>query len=497
MSATFNESIEGWDRTFFRWSSNSLDLGTKVFAQARWLVSHILPKEYDQADSKSIECFKRVIGGFISAGIFLGFGAVYILGLRNIGHLRTLKYISLALSIPLACILVPRILGVWCQKNNYTLVRTQAPEKPIPANGPSIGLQNVIAVDGGYNLSKGGVIDFEKRLDPIAEKFREKTNPTVLVFNEVYDTRYMEQIIKKYEKSYPYIFCHLGANPFLLTEGGVMILSKARPTFFQNTPFKNNPVEVNRTFVILEIGEGPNAYRVVSTHLIDGDYTELACQKLEKAIPKSLEQLEAMIGPEESLQAFKAAFDSKQKELVKQTLKDLILVLKQKAQQLSWRGLSQLEQYLHFLNGGDSEGTRLRKEQFLQIVEALQNRPKMPTLFAADANMEWTSLSERTFLSQYLNLDQGYDYAEPTCTNEMRVRWETGKPIRNRETFQERIDYLAPFKASLPFAAAVQVTEPVELVRGFEDIPGKNRVDSTQARSDHHGLRGRFKTFEI
>ena len=167
--------------------------------------------------------------------------------------------------------LMLRAIGFSLQKDGYTYVKGDAPEKAI---GSQLKLMtwNVCGIFGGMTYDHGGVNGWRARLDGIVARI-ESEDPDVLILQEIYDTALGEALIAKLKLSYSHFFTHLGPN-ILGSESGVMILSKCAIHKFSFEGFDTNPWMIHRGFGMLEVKAKPKdaapCLRVIGTHLIYG-----------------------------------------------------------------------------------------------------------------------------------------------------------------------------------------------------------------------------------
>lgn len=163
-----------------------------------------------------------------------------------------------------------RALGFFVQKNNFTHVQGNLPEKKLDGQ-LKLMTWNICGIGGGMHYDHGGVTGWNNRIDRIVQKIREE-DADVLVLQEIYDTSLAEAVISKLKNEYAHFYFHLGPNA-LGSVGGCMVLSKHAVHNFSHTSFKNNDWTMNRGFASLELknrGDKEATVRVIGTHLIHG-----------------------------------------------------------------------------------------------------------------------------------------------------------------------------------------------------------------------------------
>lgn len=246
-------SEEGWDRTFLDLSSKAAEPIVWGYGLIRYrTVAPLDPKKFNHFENKIVEIAYRILIAVIAlvAIVPILFTAI-VLG-------TTSK--------------VLRVIGFALQKNNYTHIRGQAPEKTLDGKA-KILTWNVCGIGGGMHYDHGGVIDWRSRVDWIAEKILAE-DPDVITLQEIYDTALAEALIKKLGPHYAHFFIHLGAN-VMGGVGGEMVISKCAVHRFTNTSFENNSWQLNRTFTTLDIKAKPDdalpCARIIGTHLIHDD----------------------------------------------------------------------------------------------------------------------------------------------------------------------------------------------------------------------------------
>lgn len=165
-----------------------------------------------------------------------------------------------------------RALGFYLQKNGFTHLRGQAPEKVLSGEA-KIMTWNVCGIGGDMSIDHGGVIDWRARGDKIVETIVNE-DPDVLVLQEIYDTALAANLIERLLPRYAHCFAHIGPNLIGSVSGG-LIFSKCAYNQTTSTSFDNNHWTLNRTFVTLDFKDNPEsqspAFRLVGTHLIHDD----------------------------------------------------------------------------------------------------------------------------------------------------------------------------------------------------------------------------------
>lgn len=164
-----------------------------------------------------------------------------------------------------------KVIGYSVQKDGFTHVRGNAPEKSFENGKVKVLSWNILGPSGGYNYTNGGASHFRSRIDEIIKKVLEK-DPDVIVFNEIYDTALEEMIIDRLKNHYAHFFTQLGADVALGNRGGVMVITKGAPYSFQREAFSTNDWKLNRGFATLQLKQSPNDdkpfFRIIGTHLI-------------------------------------------------------------------------------------------------------------------------------------------------------------------------------------------------------------------------------------
>ncbi len=256
------ESSEGWDRTFLDLSSKLAEPFCSVYEQLRYrLLAPLDPNKFDNSINQTQEIATRTL---IGAGAIFG------------AFLCTSFFIPAFCGIALlgaGCKLL-RAIGFAIQKDGFTHVRGQAPEKALDPEDQQIKVAtwNLCGIGGGMALDHGGVTHWRTRLDGVIDKINWE-DPDVLILQEIYDTALAEAIVEKLQNRYAHFFMHLGPNVNGMGSG-VMILSKYPVHSFSNESFANNDWSLNRGISTLEIKARPEdsqpCARIIGTHLING-----------------------------------------------------------------------------------------------------------------------------------------------------------------------------------------------------------------------------------
>jgi len=258
MNCDLDQIDSGWDRTFFRLSSDLAEPLCLAFRYLRYrMVAPLDPKLFENRDSLAQEIALR---GLLGLGAFFTLLAAPVTlssaALLGIGH----KLLRQA--------------GYFFQSNGYTHVRGSAPEKSFaPGDSPIIYTGNHCGAGGGVPLEKGGVIDWRYRIDDIVAGIKEE-DADVVVLQEYYDSAFAEALIAHLQDRYAHIFFHLGQN-LIGSESGVMILSKIPVHKFSFSTFQNNNWTLSRGFAFVEFKRTPDAkepfFRLLGTHLRHGE----------------------------------------------------------------------------------------------------------------------------------------------------------------------------------------------------------------------------------
>lgn len=172
---------------------------------------------------------------------------------------------TLALGIGhLAC----RSIGFALQRNGYTHVRLNAPEKET-AGSLKVMSWNICGIGGGFSYEFGGVIPWQKRLESVVATVQ-TADPDVLVIQEEYDTALGEALIGRLKNHYAHAYFHLGQSVGGVGSG-VMIFSKCATHRFAYEDYKNCGYFNRRGFATLEIKAKPAdeepAFRIIGTHM--------------------------------------------------------------------------------------------------------------------------------------------------------------------------------------------------------------------------------------
>jgi len=265
---------DGWDRTFLDLSSKLAEPFCSAYELVRYrLIAPLETGKFDNCSNKTQEIGTRVlIAGGACLGAFLC-ASYFVPVLCGVALLATGSKIL-------------RAIGFAIQKEGFTHVRGEAPEKTMDPNNPNIKLAtwNVCGVGGGMSLDHGGVAHWRSRLDRIVEKIR-KEDPDVFILQEIYDTALAEAIVEKLKRDYAHFFIHLGPNVIGIGSGEIVV-SKYPVHRFANEPFANNNWQVSRAFATLEIKAKPEDQapfaRIIGTHLHPGyeadDREKRSCQ---------------------------------------------------------------------------------------------------------------------------------------------------------------------------------------------------------------------------
>lgn len=264
----------GWDRTFFHLSSLAMEPFCTAYQLVRYrLVAPLDPGLFENRANRTEEIATRIL---IGSGILLGAGcclAAPVMALASIA--------ALGLSGKLF-----RAIALAIQKDGYTHVRGNAPEKRVDPLNPQIKVMswNVCGPAGGMALDHGGVATWPYRIDALVDKIKNE-NPDVLVLQEIYDTALAEELMHRLKGDYAHFFTHMG--PIMWGNiGGLMVLSKCAIHTFSHTSFENNDWTLSRGFADLQVKARPEdeqpCLSVIGTHLIHGNGVEGEQKRVEQ-----------------------------------------------------------------------------------------------------------------------------------------------------------------------------------------------------------------------
>ncbi len=260
MSAVSEVCFEGWDRTCLDLSSKLTEPFCFAYEQLRYrLVAPLDPAKFDNCPTKVQEVGVRIL---------IGLGLVVSAFLCLAAPLPMLGFVAV-LAIARTIL---RAVGFGLQKEGFTHIRGEAPEKKIEISLLKVMTWNICALAGGMSLDHGGVVHWRSRLEQIVEIIQQEA-PEVLVLQEIYDTALVEALVKQLKAEYAHFYVHLGPN-VVGSIGGCMVLSRCAVHDFSHTSFENNDWTLNRGFATLEVKADPAddkpCARIVGTHLIHG-----------------------------------------------------------------------------------------------------------------------------------------------------------------------------------------------------------------------------------
>ncbi len=255
-----NSATDQWDYTLLNISSKLADPICKIYSLLRYrLVAPLDPKKFNHYPSLVQEVAFRVLIGTSALLLCASFPMPVLYSAATLGVGSK----------------VLRAIGFVLQKDNYTHVYGQAPEKTLSGQ-IKIMSWNVCGPAGGFTYDHGGVVDWQARFDRLAGQMMSE-NPDVIILQEIYDGSLADALIKKLETHYAHFFCRLGKST-MGSEGGLMVISKCAVHRFKNTDFSTNDWTLKRGFATLELKTAPDAQdpsiRIIGTHLIHGDSQE-------------------------------------------------------------------------------------------------------------------------------------------------------------------------------------------------------------------------------
>ncbi len=281
---------EGWDRTF-------LDISSKLAEPICWaygLLRYRMVSPLDKFDSHANKIVE------IATRAFIAITAIFAL----VTLVIPIVFIALGLASK-----ITRAIGFALQKDNYTHIRGQLPEKTLDGEA-KILTWNICGIGGGMHYDHGGVISWRSRLEWIVGKIQ-KEDPDVLVLQEIYDTALLEALIAKLGPQYAHFFAHLGPN-VMGSVSGELVITKCAVNRFTSTSFENNDWTLNRTFTTLDIKAKPSdllpAARIVGTHLIHDDNAKRMVQvaQVVHSLAKETLQLPTVLAGDLNLEREKA-----------------------------------------------------------------------------------------------------------------------------------------------------------------------------------------------
>jgi endonuclease/exonuclease/phosphatase family metal-dependent hydrolase len=246
----------GWDdfdldRKFFGFSSAMADIFSWTYGMLGGrLVAPLDPNKFDNATSKAKEVGIRalIVLGALASLVFAG------------------TYILLTAVVLSAGSKLFKAAAVYFQKNGFTHIRGNGPEKILKKGEATVMTWNLRGHGGGLHYSEGGVVHWRSRIDRITDSIKAE-DPDVIVLQEIYDTALMESLVSKLESQYAHFYTHLG-------ETGCMVITKCAVHSFTHNQFSSTDEKVKRGFETIEIKANPNdtlpCARIIGTQLSPG-----------------------------------------------------------------------------------------------------------------------------------------------------------------------------------------------------------------------------------
>ncbi len=127
-----------------------------------------------------------------------------------------------------------RLMGNIFQKNAYSYAQGNAPEKKF-TNSATVLTWNICGMAGGLSRPFGGMLEWSKRIDGIAQKIL-KEDADVVCLQEVLDAELAEQLKEKFKEKYKHIYYHIGGSSYRMGSG-LFVASKLPIGNFTFTPF--------------------------------------------------------------------------------------------------------------------------------------------------------------------------------------------------------------------------------------------------------------------
>ena len=247
----------GLDRTLLDLSSKMAEPFCKAYDLIYFrLFAPMNPGQFDQCTNKTREIAVRTI---IACGLVAAAAATVLSPLLALGSILVWGAACKAL----------RYAGNALQKDKYTHVLGNAPEKSLDPLKAAVQCWNICGPGGGMAKDHGGVNDWHYRIEAIVQKILSE-DPDVLVLEEIYDTALAEAIIARLKDHYAHFFIHLGPNG-MGSESGLMVLSKTAVHDFGFTSFDTNDWTLNRGVATIVIQAAPGAvhpfFGIAGTHL--------------------------------------------------------------------------------------------------------------------------------------------------------------------------------------------------------------------------------------
>jgi endonuclease/exonuclease/phosphatase family metal-dependent hydrolase len=250
--------------------SDDLELDRKFFNFSSWianafswthgllgyrLVAPIDPQKFDNASSKAKEIGVRVLI-VLAAVTAASFAGIYLL---------------LTAAVLGSTSKLFRAAGFYFQKNGFTHIRGDAPEKSITEGQAKVMTWNIRGHGGGLHYETG-VVHWHSRIDRICDAIR-KEEPDVLVLQEVSDTSLIESLVAQLKSQYAHFYTHIGTDMWG-KETGCVVITKCPVHQFTHTPFLANDSKAQRGFETLEIKAHPEdevpCARIIGTQLSSG-----------------------------------------------------------------------------------------------------------------------------------------------------------------------------------------------------------------------------------
>ena len=230
-SEYLTDKFHDFSTYLFRAASFLTDPACKAHELKTAIIMPLIPRKYNQCDSKVKEIARRT---------FLSFQLMFF--------------------APLALITGPlgmafRFAAICCQRKPFIHLVGNVSEKTLPENGNfSMYSLNACCIGGGYPLIKGGVLPWNQqqgnqssRLDLIIDKINEQ-DPDVLCLNEIYDLTAAYKIYSKLKNKFSHFYFNIGAKN-IGASSGILVASKHKISDPKFIPFSEDSLIKEGKFV--------------------------------------------------------------------------------------------------------------------------------------------------------------------------------------------------------------------------------------------------------
>ena len=260
----------GFDQSEDRWAG-------RLFAVASQLINpHCSLWRYNyyrlQTSWKTFDSYPRRVQEVAFRALIVAADVALCYGIYSFPLVGALGVFGLPIAFVVARAAAAQLQYKGPELGGFTHTRGGLAEKDFSGQPVKLMTLNVSALAGGLSIGFAGTLPWEYRIQGIVDMIKDQ-NPDVLVLQEVMDTDFSRELIKRLHGNFAHFFSHLGVSRTFpaggFAPGGVFVATTGAVSHFSDHPFTCNGADQCRSFACLELldraGGTPMA-RFLGTH---------------------------------------------------------------------------------------------------------------------------------------------------------------------------------------------------------------------------------------